>query len=82
MSWSYGEYQVSRAEVDQCIPHYNEIDFLKAWIKSSRLSVNTGWYARKVEPGVFKFLVTDNPNIRRKKEYLDALLVDGWEIIR
>ncbi len=82
MSWSYGQYSVSRAEVDQCIPHYDELDFLKSWIKRNRLSPSTGWYARKIEPDMFSFLVTDNPNIRRKKEYLDALLVDGWEVIK
>lgn len=77
----YGEFAVSEYEVKQNKMGWNEIDYLKHYLKSNNCPIGTGWYAKILRDGIFKFKITNDFNIRSKKEYLRAYMCDGWETV-
>ena len=70
-----GQFAIPKEEVKQNQMGWNEYDFLFHELRRYRRRM--GWYAKKLENGIYYFKWADYiPSVR----YLKALKDDGWKL--
>ena len=75
-----GSFAITEIEVKYNKMNWNVFDFFKDYLKREVNSPGAGWYAYKLEKGIYCFKWTDSKSKFPDKKYLDALKLDNWII--